>query len=46
MNHSYGCKVHECGETFTSRSEAVKHAKKHAGNVKNFPLLKKRLSIF
>jgi hypothetical protein len=31
MSHSYSCKVHECGEAFTSRSEAIKHAKKHAG---------------
>jgi hypothetical protein len=31
MSHSYCCKVHECGEAFTSRSEAMKHAKKHAG---------------
>jgi len=30
MSHSYCCKVHECGEAFTSRSEAIKHAKKHA----------------
>ncbi|CAF4843365.1 unnamed protein product, partial [Rotaria sp. Silwood1] len=30
LHHSYCCKVHECGETFTSRSEALKHAKKHA----------------
>ncbi|CAF0876269.1 unnamed protein product [Adineta steineri] len=30
LNHSYCCKVHECGEAFTSRSEALKHAKKHA----------------
>lgn len=31
LSHSYCCKVHECGEAFTSRSEAMKHAKKHAG---------------
>ncbi|CAF2771535.1 unnamed protein product [Rotaria sp. Silwood2] len=30
LSHSYCCKVHECGEAFTSRSEAMKHAKKHA----------------
>ncbi|CAF3125580.1 unnamed protein product [Rotaria socialis] len=30
MSHSYCCKVHECGEAFPSRSEAMKHAKKHA----------------
>jgi len=34
MSHSYCCKVHECGEAFTSRSEAIKHAKKHAGKSK------------
>jgi uncharacterized Zn-finger protein len=39
MSHSYCCKVHECGEAFTSRSEALKHAKKHAGINRNLILL-------
>ncbi|UJR31208.1 hypothetical protein I4U23_018712 [Adineta vaga] len=30
LSHTYSCKVHECGEAFTSKSEAIKHAKKHA----------------
>ena len=30
IHHSYCCKVHQCGEAFTSKSEALKHAKKHA----------------
>lgn len=30
MNQSFCCKVQECGEAFPNRSEALKHAKKHA----------------
>ena len=32
MTHSYCCKVHDCGEVFSAKSEAIKHAKKHAGS--------------